>query len=942
MRKTIFLYLVVLLLLWTAQLDAASFQGLGFIPGGTGSWANDVSTNGLVVVGWSLSMSSNREAFRWTASGGMQGLGFLPGGGRSIAEGVSGDGSVVVGYSWTGIDMQAYRWTEEDGMVGLGDLPGGNFWSQAFAVSADGAVVVGVSSSALGGEAFRWTESGGMEALGFQPGGQIATDVSDDGSVVVGQSNEQAFRWTESSGMVGIGGYMAEAVSADGSVVVGYTSTQAFRWTVSGGMQLLGSLPGGDLSDAKAVSPDGSIVVGSARKNDNTEPIIWDATNGMRSIKDILEDDYGLDLTGWYLTWAYGVSAGGSTIVGYAGWPNNEGWIVSFESPVTVPDVTGMAQTAAESAITSANLSVGNITRQFSGTVPEGHVISQEPTGGSDVFIHSAVNLTISLGQPISSIIYVEDNATDNGNGMSWETAFINLQDALSVIDSSGGEVNEIRVAEGVYKPDRDFIHHNGSDNRNTTFQLINGVVVKGGYAGFGKPEPNARNVETYQTILTGDLNDDDGTDFVNNDENSYHVVTGSGTDETAVLDGFVITGGNADGLDPNDRGGGMYNNSGSPTLTNCTFIGNWADSAGGGIYNRFSAPTLTNCTFIGNSASHGGVIYNYYGDPLLTNCTFSNNSAQGNGGGMRNSVYSHPVLINCMFISNSADKGGGIYNSSTPTLFNCTFSENSAETYGGGIYTRENTPTLTNCILWGNTPDEIYVSSGTPVVTYSDVEGGFSGIGNIDVCPLFFDPNNGDYHLKSEGWRWDSERWRWDYDELTSRCIDAGNPGYSLGQELLIILPDWGENLRINMGAYGGTAEASMPPYDWALLGDLSNDGTVDYVDLAGQMEDWLTSANEQPGDLNRDGVVNMTDFALLAKDWLKQTTWFESPEIDGDFDDDGDVDLTDFSIFAAAWLIEEGESGWNPKCDISQPNDSVIDEYDLVVFCNNWLWEE
>ena len=79
----------------------------------------------------------------------------------------------------------------------------------------------------------------------------------------------------------------------------------------------------------------------------------------------------------------------------------------------------------------------------------------------------------------------------------------------------------------------------------------------------------------------------------------------------------------------------------------------------------------------------------------------------------------------------------------------------------------------------------------------------------------------DGDYHLKSEGWRWDSVRGRWDYDDVTSRCIDAGNPGSSLENELLIIPSDpdniWGENIRINMGAYGGTSEASMPPYNWS-----------------------------------------------------------------------------------------------------------------------------
>jgi len=861
-----------------SRSDAASFQGLGFIPGGTFSWAYDVSINGLVVVGYSQSISSNREAFRWTASGGMQGLGFLPGGGRSIAEGVSADGSVVVGYSWTGIDMQAFRWTEEDGMVGLGDLPGGDFWSEAFAVSADGSVVVGISKSASGTEVFRWTESGGMEALGFLPGGQfnsIATDVSDDGSVVVGQSDEQAFRWTESSGMVGIGGYKAESVSADGSVVVGYTSTQAFRWTVSGGMQLLGSLPGGDWSDAKAVSPDGSIVVGSARKDDNWQPIIWDATNGMRSIKDILEDDYGLDLTGWNLTWAYGISAGGSTIVGYAEYPNNEGWIVSFDSPVTVPDVVGMSQTDAESAIAFANLSVGNITRQLSDTVPEGHVINQEPTGGSEVFINSAVNLVISLGQ--GDIIYVDADANGANDGTRWQDAYNHLQDAIAEANSRI-DVNQIWVAEGIYKPDSNSADPNGSGNRIATFGLINGVVIKGGYAGFGEPDPNARDIVVYETILSGDLNDNDVGELEDpsRNENSYHVVTGSQTDPNAVLDGFTITAGKANGVRSGTDGAGMYNYQGSPTLIDCTFSANLAVRNGAGMHNSYGSPVVINCVFMNNSAGNrGGGIYCYWSDAMLTNCIFSGNLAPY-GGGMR--IYSSDsVLTNCTFSGNSATLGGGVYN------------------YGGN-------PTLTNCILWGDTPGEIYVSSGTPVVTYSDVQGGWPGLGNIDADPCFVEPGkwvdvndpniivepndpnavwiDGDYHLKSQGWYWHTGRkvWTWDEDE-TSRCIDEGNPGSPLGEELLTIPEDpdndFGQNLRINMGAYGGTAEASMPPYDWALLSDITNDGTVDFVDFAHLADIYLEHDEQLPADFDRDGDVDKADLRLLAEDWLKQTSW-------------------------------------------------------------------
>ncbi|MHC4361027.1 MAG: hypothetical protein ACYSTN_09615, partial [Planctomycetota bacterium] len=84
-----------------------------------------------------------------------------------------------------------------------------------------------------------------------------------------------------------------------------------------------------------------------------------------------------------------------------------------------------------------------------------------------------------------------------------------------------------------------------------------------------------------------------------------------------------------------------------------------------------------------------------------------------------------------------------------------------------------------------------------------------------------------------------------------------------------------WGENIRINMGAYGGTAEASIPPYDWALLADLTNDGIVNFEDYAGQVIDWPNSGDCQPGDLNRDGVINMPDLTLLVEDWLKETVW-------------------------------------------------------------------
>ena len=123
---------------------------------------------------------------------------------------------------------------------------------------------------------------------------------------------------------------------------------------------------------------------------------------------------------------------------------------------------------------------------------------------------------------------------------------------------------------------------------------------------------------------------------------------------------------------------------------------------------------------------------------------------------------------------------------SAAPVLTNCTVTGNNAQS-GGALYCETSlNPHISNCILWSDTPREIYISSGTPLVTYSDVKAGFSGTGNLNTDPLFADPNNGDYHLAAN-----------------SPCVDAGDPAsdYSLEPE-----PDGG---RINMGAYGNTAEA-------------------------------------------------------------------------------------------------------------------------------------
>src|SRR5262249_8096876 len=140
------------------------------------------------------------------------------------------------------------------------------------------------------------------------------------------------------------------------------------------------------------------------------------------------------------------------------------------------------------------------------------------------------------------------------------------------------------------------------------------------------------RNVATNVTTLSGEIGDPTKTA-----DNSYHVVYSSGLDKTAILDGFTITGGNADGGSLSNFGGGMYNDNSSPTLTNVTFSGNYASNGGGGMYNYTNcSPTLTDVTFSGNSALYGGGLYNFNsGSPRLTNVTFSRNSASNYGGGL-------------------------------------------------------------------------------------------------------------------------------------------------------------------------------------------------------------------------------------------------------------------------------------------------------------------
>jgi probable HAF family extracellular repeat protein len=242
--------------------------------------------------------------------------------------------------------------------IGLGALD--NWASDAFATTSDGAVIVGNTSSASGTQAFRWTSSTGMVGLGNLVQNKNSHDaafgVSADGSVVVGQSGDdltqQAFRWTAATGMVGLGDLAggdvtsaANAVSADGSVVVGTShsasGTEAFRWTAATGMIGLGDLTAAPFtSQATLVSSDGKTVYGfSAATNSNEQGWVWTEAAGMRTLDDVLTNDYGLgqQLNGWRLWRVSDVSDDGLVLLGRGRNPAGEleDFVVAIPEPTT-------------------------------------------------------------------------------------------------------------------------------------------------------------------------------------------------------------------------------------------------------------------------------------------------------------------------------------------------------------------------------------------------------------------------------------------------------------------------------------------------------------------------------------------------------------------------------------------------------------------------------
>jgi predicted outer membrane repeat protein len=310
--------------------------------------------------------------------------------------------------------------------------------------------------------------------------------------------------------------------------------------------------------------------------------------------------------------------------------------------------------------------------------------------------------------QAVPTVLYVKPGVS--GDCSSWTQA-CTLQEALNRAIAG----NEIWVAQGTYKPT---VQAAPPEPRSATFQLASGVAVYGGFAGTETLRAQ-RDWIARETVLSGDI----GL-AGNSADDTWHVVTGSGTGATAVLDGFTITGGAAEGDFWDRSGGGMINEAGSPTLSNLVFSGNFALGNGGGLFNLQSSPALTHVAFSDNASdSVGGGMANADGsNPTLTYVTFAGNVAYTTGGGLANHT-SHPTLLHVTFSDNSASTynsiGGGMHNyESNPALTDVAFSRNSASA-GGGMSNSNSSPTIEGAIFEENTGSAMSNDSGSsPTLT--------------------------------------------------------------------------------------------------------------------------------------------------------------------------------------------------------------------------------
>lgn len=355
---------------------------------------------------------------------------------------------------------------------------------------------------------------------------------------------------------------------------------------------------------------------------------------------------------------------------------------------------------------------------------------------------------------PILQDVYVTTDGSDTNDGLTWDTAFQTVRHAVSLIRASEAAPLSVTIGPGVFSP--------SSTGELFPLPAINHVSFRG--------------VSRSQTIL--DAESTGGIFFL------YR-------DDTVIMEDLSLTGGFA------ARGGAVYCHECGPVIRRCDITNNTAGlyrEEGGGIYSHKANPTITDCSVSFNHAAYGGGIYLYHSASTVENCLIDSNDSESLGGGMYSEFAEEPSqtfncifrnntshwggglycyssnhdFINCLFVQNAATYGAGINGfvvETNLTFTNCTFTENVASSYGGGYSGGKiANPVMTNCIFWNDSPDEL--SGIPPVITYSLIDGGFPGTGNIDADPLFVTGEAGDYYLShvAAGQLEDSP------------CIDAGS----------------------------------------------------------------------------------------------------------------------------------------------------------------------
>jgi len=608
--------------------------------------------------------------------------------------------------------------------------------------------------------------------------------------------------------------------------------------------------------------------------------------------------------------------------------------------------------------------------------MPATHLIAMTLAAG-----HTAASLAGAV------ILHVDADALPGGDGTSWVTAYRFPQDALA--DAAGGGVIEIRVAAGTYLPDRDEANPLGTGNAEATFQLLDGVVLAGGYAGLGEADPDARDLVLYETILSGDLFQNDGPDFAGNAENSFSVVTASFTGPSAVLDGFTITAGHASGPTNGPLhwvfGAGIWNEGGSPTIRDCTITANLARSGGAGMFNYLgAAPDVSGCMFSGNVVdqvalpSAGGAVANYLnGAGNFTGCLFTSNSAR-EGGAVANQDAA-PVYQDCVFEGNTAVIGGAVENfdggnaridscvftnnavaigpddiggigasvhnhSSQPIIVACRFERNTAARYAGGVGNIASSPTIVRCVFKDNTVDlrggAIWNSdASSPTIAtclFANNEAAFRGgavfnrIGSSpEIVNCTFAGNTA---------------------SVGGAAVNSSDAAGGHAAPVLRNCIVWGNGASPIEDVAGAVTTVTYSDVQWGFAGQGNIDADPLFVDpdngdlrlsVGSPCIDAADNAALPADALDLDGDPRFVDDPCMVDTGLGDpplvdTGAYEFQDTSCDLDGDGAVGVTDFLSLLGTWGPCPGPCP--PSCPADFDGDCTVGVTDFLILLANW----